>query len=143
MDKTPIARRAGGKRSHSQRALVQVHWMQAVFLIFEKKKTGAAMKSNSCKNRNDIAGHSIDLEWHVCLGDTSVHILRKLQEFISETGHEPNSFLAKIIFASMFNEITRWDSLKVQNKCLVRTNDLATYAARFRPGHWWFFGRGS
>ena len=43
----------------------------------------------------------------------------------------------------MFDEITRWDSLKVQNKCPVRTNDVATYAAIFRPGHCWFRGPGS
>ena len=34
---------------------------------------------NNCKNGNDIAGQSIDIEWHVCFGDTSVQILCMLQ----------------------------------------------------------------
>ena len=36
---------------------------------------------------HDIAGQSIDLVRHVCLGGTSVQILHKLREFMSETGH--------------------------------------------------------
>ena len=37
------------------------------------------MKSSSCKNINDIAAQSIDIEWDVSLGDTSVQILQKLK----------------------------------------------------------------
>ena len=44
------------------------------------------------KAENDIAGQSVTIEWHVCFGDTSVQILRKLQDFMSETGHAPESF---------------------------------------------------
>ena len=71
----------------------------------------------SSKNRNDIAGQSIDIEWHVCPG-TSVQILHKLQVFMSETGHVPESFPDRIIFVSMFNCITNWKSPKVQTICL-------------------------
>ena len=39
------------------------------------------------KNRNDIAGQSIDIERHLCLGDTSVQMLHKLEVFMLETGH--------------------------------------------------------
>ena len=45
-----------------------------------EKKAEDCMKSDSCKNRNDIAVESIDIEWHVCLGDTSVQIVRKLKK---------------------------------------------------------------
>ena len=61
-------------------------------------KAEAAMKSDNCQNRNDIAGQTIQIEWHVCLGDTS--------EFTSETGYAPVGFPDRIIFASMFNDIT-------------------------------------
>ena len=50
------------------------------------------MKRNNCKNRNDTAGLSIDIEWHVCPGDASVQLLQNEQEFMSETGHAPESF---------------------------------------------------
>ena len=62
------------------------------------------MKSACCKNRNDIAGRSIDIERHVCPGDTSVQLLHQLQELMSETSHAPGSFQDTIIFASMVND---------------------------------------
>ena len=70
---------------------------------------------------------SRDTDWYVCLGDTSVQILHKLQQFMSETGHD----------------ITNWESRKVQDKCLAQANEVATHTARLRPGYWCFCGRGS
>ena len=85
----------------------------------------------------------MDIEWHVRPGDTSVHLLHKLQEFMLETGHAPESFPDKIIFVSMFNDIASWESQKVQNRCQAQANEVATYSARFRPGYWCFRGPGS
>ena len=102
------------------------------------------MERNSCKNRNDMAGpSSIDVEWHVCHGDTFVHKLQKLTAFMSETGHQPESFLDRIIFASMFDDVTNWESRKVQDTCPAPAKEVATYAGRFRPGCWCFCAPGS
>ena len=67
-----------------------------------------------CKSRNDISGQTIKIEWHVCLGGTSVQILHKLQESMSQTGHAPDNFADKIIFSSMFKDIIDYGSKKVQ-----------------------------
>ena len=108
-----------------------------------EQKADAVMKSHNGTNRNDFAGQSIDIEWHVCPGDTSVQILHKLQEFMLETRHAPpESFPDRTIFASMFNDINSWEIQKVHNKCLAQANDVATYSARFRPGYWCFCGPG-
>ena len=101
------------------------------------------MKSDSCKNRNDIAGESIDIEWHVCFGETSVQMLEKLQGFLSKVAHAVESFTYKIIFACMFNNITKWRSQKVQDICPAHAKEVASYAARFRPSDWCFCGPGS
>ena len=58
-------------------------------LTFLENTAHAVMKTDKSQNRNNIAGQSIDIELHVCPGDTLVQILHKLQEFMSETGHEP------------------------------------------------------
>ena len=87
------------------------------------------------KYRNDTAGQSIDIEWHVCPG-TSVQILHKPQVFMSETGHAPESFPDRIILASMFNDITNWKSPTVQTMCLAQAREVASYATRFRPRCW-------
>ena len=41
-------------------ALVHVHWMQSTLLVYGKE-TEAVMKINSCKERNDVAGQSIEI----------------------------------------------------------------------------------
>ena len=69
---------------------------------------------------------SIDVEWHVCPGDTSVQILRWLQEFMSETNHAPQS-------SPHVQRHHNWESRKVQDKCPGQAREMATYEARFRP----------
>ena len=82
-------------------AQAQVNWIQPSACEIEQKKAEHGMKSDKCKSRNDISGQSIDIEWHVCLGDTSVQILHDVQVFMSEARREPDSFQDRIIFASM------------------------------------------
>ena len=62
---------------------------------------------------------------------------------MSETWHGLLSLLDRIIFESMFNDITNWESQKVLNKCIVQAKEVASYAARFRPGYRCFCGPGS
>ena len=92
------------------------------------------------KDRNDFAGQTIQVEWHLCL----VQILHKLQEFMSETRQAPESFPGRIIFASVFNDIFDNTSKKVWSGG-VRTarKKLPPNAATFRPGFWCFCGPGS
>ena len=74
-----------------------------MLLRFWNKKAETVITSDSCKNRNDITSQSIEVEWHVCPGDGSVQILRRLKVFISEAGHEPDSFPHWIIDGSIFS----------------------------------------
>ena len=85
----------------------------------------------------------MDLELHVCLGDTSGRLWQKLQAFMSETGHETESFSDRIIFASIFNDMTNWETRKAQDTCRAQAEEVATFAARFRPGYGCFCGPGS
>ena len=43
-----------------------------------KKTAEDVIQSNSKKNRDDIDGQPIEIEWHVFPGHTSVHMLQKL-----------------------------------------------------------------
>ena len=36
----------------------------------------------------------------------------------------------------MFNDITAWESEKLQDKCLGQAKDVATHVEKFRPGYW-------
>ena len=72
-----------------------------------------------------------------------MQILHKRHEFMSETGHAPENFPDKIIFAIMFNDITDHASKKVQGKFLDSAKEVASHPTRFRPGYWCFCGPGS
>ena len=85
-----------------------VQWIQISASKIWEEKAKHGVKSNNGKNRNDICKFVNDIEWHVCLGDMSGQIQQKLQGFMSEAGHEPESFPDRIIFASMLNNITNW-----------------------------------
>ena len=63
------------------------------------------MISDTCKNRNDVACQSMNIERHVCPADTSVQILYKLQAFMLEAGHEAESFPDKIIFPQRHHQL--------------------------------------
>ena len=100
--------------------------------------TESVVNRDTCRHGSDVAGETMSL--HVCLGNTSLKILRKLQQIMSETGHEPESFPGGIILTSMFNDITDTGRRKVQGRCLESANEVATYAARFRLSYLCFCG---
>ena len=81
------------------------------------------------KSDNDIAGQPIDIEWHVCLGDTSLQILQKLKNSRRRLGTHRRDFQDRIIFASMYNDITNVESQKVQGKCLDSAKEVASGVA--------------
>ena len=91
-----------------------------------EKNAETVMNSDNCKHRNDISGQST-LNGTL-FGDTAVQRLHKPQEFMSKTGHIPES---SIIFANMSDDITIWESRKVQDKCPAQAREVATYAANF------------
>ena len=55
-------------------ALIEVREMKEVLLNNWEKKAEDVMKRNILKNRNDIAGQPIEIEWHVFPGATSMQI---------------------------------------------------------------------
>ena len=59
---------------------------------------------------------------------------------MSETEHEPENFPDRMMFASMFGDTSNWESRKVQDKCRAQAKEVASYAARFRPGSLVFRG---
>ena len=63
-------------------------------------------------------------------------MLQTVQAVISGIGHEPENFPDRIIFASMFKDITIWESPNVRSKCLDQAEEVANCAARFKPGYW-------
>ena len=55
----------------------------------------------------------------------------------------PSEGVARVVGHDMFSDITDPGSGMVQGKCLDRANEVASYVARYRPGHWRLSGPGS
>ena len=55
---------------------------------------------------------------------------------------EPEDFTGRIIFMSMFNDIS-WVSKENKQECELSAQLVSIYAKRFSPGRWSFFGPGS
>ena len=55
---------------------------------------------------------------------------------------KPEEFTGRIIFMSMFNDIS-WRSQDNEQECESNANFVSIYARRFSPGRWSFFGLGS
>ena len=75
-------------------------------------------------------------------GLTTLHLCNEVQEFLSEMSIEPEDFTGRIIFMSMYNDIS-WRSKDNEQECELSVKLVSIYAKRFSPGRWSFFGLGS
>ena len=53
-----------------------------------------------------IDGEPMEFEWHIFPGFTTLQLVREVQEVLSRMGVEPANFTGRIIFMSMFNDIS-------------------------------------
>ena len=67
------------------------------------------------KTETTLKVRRLKLNGTVCSGGASLRILHQLQNSMSESG-PPESFPDRILFASMFNNITDYTSRKVARK---------------------------
>ena len=66
----------------------------------------------------------------------------RVQEFVSKMSEVPEDLTGRIIFMSMFNDIT-WRSKDNAQECELSAQLVSIYAKRFSPRRWSFLGSGS
>ena len=98
--------------------------------------------SSQYKTLDTIDGEPMEFEWHIFPGFTTLQFCNKVQEFLSNMSIEPEEFKGRIIFMSMFNDIS-WGSKDNERECELSTQLVSMYAKRFSPGKWSFLGPGS
>ena len=89
-----------------------------------------------------IDGEPMEFEWNIFPGFTTLQLCNKVQEFQSKMSVEPEDFTGRIIFMSMFNDIS-WGSKDNERECELMAKLVSICARRFSPGRWSFFGPGS
>ena len=80
----------------------------------------------------------MEFEWKKFRGFTTLGILSEIQKMMAELECEPEQFQRRIIFMSMFNDIT-WRTPRNEENSAANSMNFATYAKGFHSdvGHIW------
>ena len=62
--------------------------------------------SSEYKALDRIDGEPMEFEWNIFPGFTTLQLCNKVQEFMSKMSDQPEEFKGRIIFMSMFNDIS-------------------------------------
>ena len=104
--------------------------------IWEAKLTWFK-SSSQYRTLDTIDGESMEFEWNIFPGFSTLQFCNKVQEFMSKMRDPPKQSKGRIIFMSMFNDIL-WGSEDNEQECDANANLVSIYARRFTPGRWSF-----
>ena len=119
-------------------------------------KTNANPRSNiACEQRLEwfksspeyrtldrIDGEPMEFEWNIFPGFNTLQVSQEVQELLLRLNETPENFTGRIIFMSMFNDIS-WGSRDNKVECMSNANLVSLCATRFGAGQWSFPGPGS
>ena len=91
---------------------------------------------------DDIKGESAEFEWNIFPGFTTLQLCDKINNLLSSLGQTPEAFTGRILFMSMFNDIS-CEGKDNKQQCLRDADFVKTFAGRFGIGQWSFIGPGS
>ena len=83
-----------------------------------------------------------EFEWNIFPGFTTLQLCGKVTDLLSRLGETPENFTGKILFMSMFNDIS-CDKKDNEEECLANAKVVSIYAKKFGIGQWLFIGPGS
>ena len=103
----------------------------------------AGIKSvKSYRDYDGINGEPTEFEWNIFPGFTTVQLCGKINDLLSDLGQTPETFTGRILFMSMFNNIS-CDRKGNKDECLANAGVVKVLARRFGVGQWSFIGPGS
>ena len=107
-----------------------------------KSRVAGVRAERNYRDFEDVKGESTEFEWNIFPGFTSLQLCDRISNLLSSLGQSPETFTGRILFMSMFNDIScdRHDN-KVE--CLKNAEFVKTFAKRFGIGQWSFIGPGS
>ena len=89
-----------------------------------------------------INGEPTELEWNIFPGFTTLPLCDKVNDLLSDLGQSPEIFTGRILFMSMFNDIS-CDRKGNKEECLANARVVKVLAKNFGIGQWSFIGPGS
>ena len=89
-----------------------------------------------------IVGVPIEFDWNIFPGFNTLQLSQEVQELLLRLNETPENFTERIIFMSMFNDIS-WGSKDNKIECESNVNFVSLFARRFGAGQWSLLGPGS
>ena len=86
-----------------------------------------------------IDGEPMDFEWNIFPGFNTLQLCQEVKSLLLRLGETPENFTGRIIFMSMFNDIS-CGSRDNAKECESNANLVSLYARRFGAGQWSFLG---
>ena len=94
------------------------------------------------RDYDGINGEPTEFEWNIFPGFTTLQLCGKINDLMSDLGQTPETFTGRILFMSMFNDIS-CDRKCNKDECLAIAGVVKVLARRLGVGQWSFIGPGS
>ena len=107
-----------------------------------KNRVAGVRAERNYRDFEDVKGESTEFEWNIFPGFTTLQLCDKINNLLSSLGQSPETFTGRILFMSMFNDIS-CDGKGNKEQCLKDADFVKTFAKRFGIGRWSFIGPGS
>ena len=107
-----------------------------------KKRIESITTDKSYRDYDGINGEPTEFEWNIFPGFTTSQLYGKVTDLPSNLGVTPETFTGRILFMSMFNDIS-CDRKGNKEECLANAGVVKVLARRFGVGQWSFIGPGS
>ena len=86
-----------------------------------KKRIELITTDKSYRGYDAIAGESTEFEWNIFPGFTAMQLCDKINDLLSNLGQTPENFTERILFVSMFNDIS-CEKKDNEEECLRKPN---------------------
>ena len=107
-----------------------------------EERLGWITSSRSYRDYDGIDGEPTKFEWNIFPGFDTLQLCDKVKSLLSRLGETPETFTERILFMSMFNDIT-CGTRDNARECLANARLVSLYARKFGKGQWSFIGPGS
>ena len=98
--------------------------------------------SQSYRDFDGISGEPTEFEWNIFPGFDTLQLYGKVKDLLSRLGETPETFTGRILFTSMFNDIS-CGTKDNEKECLANAKVVSLKAKRFGTRQWSFIGPGS
>ena len=97
-------------------------------------RIGWTTTDQSYRDYDGISGEPTEFEWNIFPGFTTLQLYGKVQDLQSKLGETPETFTGRILFMSMFNDIS-CDKKDNEEECLANAKVVSIYAKKFGIGN--------